>query len=221
VGLRVQLGQVPGPPHQPFPQQVHRKVESPARQRRHARRAAAKAENTKNTEASVEAAEVEIEKETSEVVGEKATDVVEVQDETLHGQVSDIAEEVTKDENAIEGLMDEVCSDKEYRMKANVLNEGSTIPQVDGTFDGEVAYTFVSDFHKEDIAYTIKEVMTAEDVETKLVSVIRIGGLQSAEQLCTLVVKNSPGKNFIWPRMSKGQSEVIRELKAVPHFDPA
>ena len=131
----------------------------------------------------------------------------------------DIVIEATADENAIEGLIAEVCSDKE---KANVeLNKGTTIPQVDGTFDGEVVFTFVSDFHKEDIAYTIKEVIPAEEVETKLVSVIRIGGLQSAEQLSTLVVKNSPEKNFIWPRMSKSQSEVIREIKAVPHFDPA
>ena len=131
----------------------------------------------------------------------------------------DIVIEATTDENAIEGLIAEVCSDKE---KANVeLNKGTTIPQVDGTFDGEVVFTFVSDFHKEDIAYTIKEVIPAEEVETKLVSVIRIGGLQSAEQLSTLVVKNSPEKNFIWPRMSKSQSEVIREIKAVPHFDPA
>jgi hypothetical protein len=45
VGLRVQLGQVPGhlyqQPVQPFHQQVHKKVESPCRQRRRARRAAA------------------------------------------------------------------------------------------------------------------------------------------------------------------------------------
>ena len=61
VGLRVQLGQVSGPPHQQlFPQQVHRNVESPARQRRRARRAAAHSEKTKNTEA--EPTEVVVEK---------------------------------------------------------------------------------------------------------------------------------------------------------------
>ena len=78
----------------------------------------------------------------------------------------------------------------------------------------------MSDFHKEDVEYTIKEVIP-EGVETKLVSAIRIGGLQSAEQLCTVVVKIPPEKNFIWPRMSKSQSEVIRDLKTVSHFDPA
>ena len=218
VGLRVQLGQVPGPPHQPFPQQVQRKVESPARERRRARRAAAKAENAQKTETAVEAAEVENEKETTEIVDENSPDV-EVSDRD--GKVSDIAEVASTDENLIEGLIDEVCSDKEYRTKAIAnVNEGSIIPQVDGTFDQEVVYTFVSDFHKEDIEYTVKEVIP-EDVETKLVSAIRIGGLQSADQLCTLVVKIPPDKNFIWPRMSKSQSEVIREIKTVPHFDPA
>ena len=98
---------------------------------------------------SVEAAEVENEKETTEAVGEKAQDVVEMQDETLHGKISDIVIEATTVENAIEGIIAEACSDKEYRMKANVeLNKGTTIPQVDGTFDGEVVCTFVSDFHK-------------------------------------------------------------------------
>jgi hypothetical protein len=94
------------------------------------------------------------------------------------------------------------------------------IPQFDGTFDEEVVYTFVSDFHKEDIEYTIEEVMP-EDVETKLVSVARIGGFQSADQLCKLLIKIPPGKNFIWPMMTNSQSEVIKEIKTVPHFDPA
>jgi hypothetical protein len=100
------------------------------------------------------------------------------------------------------------------------LNEGSTIPQVDGTFDAELLYTFVSDFHKEDVEYTLKEIIP-EDVEIKLVSVIRIGGLQRADQLCKLVVKMPPEKNVIWPRMTQSQSEVIKEIKHVPHFDPA
>ena len=48
---------------------------------------------------------------------------------------------------------------------------GSSIPQVDGTFDTEVFYTFVSDFHKEDIEYTLNEIIP-EDLEPKLVSVV-------------------------------------------------
>ena len=91
---------------------------------------------------------------------------------------------------------------------------------MDGTFDEEVVYTFVSDFHKEDIEYTIKEVIPV-NIETKIVSVVIIGGLQSADQLCTLLIKMPPEKNFVWPVMSQSQSEVIKDLKTVPHFDPA
>ena len=212
MGLRVQLGQVPGPPHQqvqPAPQQVHRKFESLARQRRRARRAAAKAENTE----AVEAAEGE--KETTEDVDETITEVAEMHEETFDEQVCEIAAEAT----VVGKLSDEVCSDEEYTLKNKILNEG--IPQVDGTFDVEVLYTFVSDFHKEDIEYTIQELIPAEEFETKLASVVRIGGLQSADQLCKLVIKMPPDQNFIWPRMSISQSEVIKDLKAVPHFDPA
>ena len=63
--------------------------------------------------------------------------------------------------------------------------------------------------------------MILDDVEAKLTSVIRIGGLQSAEQLCTLVIKMPSDKNFIWPMMTRSQSEVMKEIKTVPHFDPA
>ena len=57
----------------------------------------------------------------------------------------------------------------------------SPIPQVDGTFDSEVIYTFVSDFHKEDIEYTLQEFLP-EDVEPKFVSVVRIGGIHAFHQ---------------------------------------
>ena len=64
---------------------------------------------------------------------------------TLAGRVSDIAEEVTN-ENLSEDVVDEVCSDKEYGIKAPLkINEGTTIPKVDGIYDAEVLYTFVSD----------------------------------------------------------------------------
>ena len=97
---------------------------------------------------------------------------------------------------------------------------GSAIPQVDGTFDEEVVFTFVSNFHSEDIEYTLKEVIPV-DIETKLISVVRIGGLKSADQLCTLQIKMPPEKKFIWPVMNQSQSEVIKDLKTVTHFDPA
>ena len=61
MGPSIQLGQVSDPPHQqvqPSPQQFRRMFESLSLQRRCARHEAARAENTKNTEA-VEAVEIE------------------------------------------------------------------------------------------------------------------------------------------------------------------
>jgi hypothetical protein len=81
VGLRVQLGHVPGPPHQhvqPFPHQDNRKGECPSRQRRRARRTAEKDAKITNTEAAVEAVEVGKENEFTEIVDEKVPDVVEI-----------------------------------------------------------------------------------------------------------------------------------------------
>ena len=100
------------------------------------------------------------------------------------------------------------------------MTTGSPIPQVDGTFDEEVIYTFVSDFHKEDIEYTLQEFIP-EDVETKFVSMVRIGGLKSADHLCTLSMKMPLDKNFTWPTMSTSQLEVIKDLKLVPNLSPA
>jgi hypothetical protein len=105
VGLRVQLGQVPGPPHQqvqPFPQPVHKKGESPSRQRRRARRAAAKAASTANSEA-VEADKVENET-TEDVDDEKVADL----EETF---VAEKTEEV----------VDEFCLDDEFYAKIDEL----------------------------------------------------------------------------------------------------
>ena len=80
VGLRVQLGQAPGPPHwqvHPHPQQVHAKKESPSRQRRRDRRVAEKVANTNDSKA-VEASTGENEEENNEVVAEKVTEGSEV-----------------------------------------------------------------------------------------------------------------------------------------------
>ena len=217
VGLRVQLGHVPGPSHQqvqPVPQQVHRKFESLSWQRRRARREAARAEKNKNTEA-VEAEEIGNENIT--IGGEVVNVVAEMHEEGVDGKVSQVAAEVTSSDKT-DNLEDALCSDEEYNKQQKVT--GSAIPQFDGTYDEEVVYTFISDFHKEDIEYTLKEVIPV-DIETKIVSVVRIGGLQSADQLCTLAVKLPPEKNFSWPVMSKSQSEVIKNPRTVLHFDPA
>ena len=108
VGLRVQLGQVPGPPHHwqvhPYPQEVHRNRESPSRQRRRARRAAAKTANTNESDAVEPAVVVEAsstEKKKEEVVIEKVTDDV-------------VAENAAISKTAMKDFSDEICSDEIY-----------------------------------------------------------------------------------------------------------
>ena len=93
---------------------------------------------------------MEIEKETTEVVDEKNQDVVEIREDTFDGKVSDVAAEAIV---VIGDLIDEVCSEEEYSLNCK------GIPQVDGTFDEEVEFTFVSDFHKVDIEYTVQELI--------------------------------------------------------------
>ena len=146
----------------------------------------------------------------------KVSDNAEMHDETVGGKVDEVTAEATSD-NVIDDVNDEICSDVEYSSQKVT---GQAIPQVDGTVDEELLYTFVSDFHREDIEYTVKELIPA-DIETKLISVVRIGGLQSADQLCKLQIKMPQDKNFTWPRMSPSQLEVIKELKPAAHFDPA
>ena len=65
-------------------------------------------------------------------------------EETVDRKVSQFAAEATATD-VIDNLEDALCSGKEYNKKQ----------KVDGTFDEEVVYTFVSDFHKEVIEYTI------------------------------------------------------------------
>ena len=117
VGLRVQLGQVPGPPHwqvHPYPQQVHTKSESPSRQRRRARRAAAaKATNTNDSEA-VEASTAENGKENTEVVAEKVTDSTIVAENSVEKvELKEDAENATI-KSTLEDISDEVCPDEVY-----------------------------------------------------------------------------------------------------------
>jgi hypothetical protein len=69
-------------------------------------------------------------------------------EETVDGKVSVVAAEATA-ADVFDNHEDEVCSDKEYSKKQKVT--GSAIPQVDGTFDEEVVFTFISNIHREDI----------------------------------------------------------------------
>ena len=111
VGLRVRLGQGPGPLHRqvpPFRQEVPKK-ESPSRQRRRARRAAAR--RTNETEA-VEANKVV--EQTSEEIADIAVDA----------NVENTGEEPAVEVN-VDQVIDEFCSNADYI--ENILSDENSV----------------------------------------------------------------------------------------------
>ena len=224
VGLRVRLGHAPGPPHHQVHQQATLKSRNgPSQQRRRERRAQERNQAEAEEASKVLAEKVNVENETDSVEAEKEESVCEVTEEVAGDKVNELGSNAGDEVQ----FSCELCESKFSSLRAIRAHvgrkhkvTGSPIPQVDGTFDTEVFYTFVSDFHKEDIEYTLNEIIP-EDLEPKLVSVVRFGGLQSADQLCKLFMKIPPDKNFTWPIMSSSQLEVIKDLQTVPHFDPA
>ena len=134
---------------------------------------------------------------------EKELSECSVTEEVSVNKVNDIS----SDAEAGMELSCDLCESKFQNLRAIRTHKsrkhkvtGSPFPQIDGHFDTEVLLTFVSEFHKEDVEYTLKEIIP-EDVEAELVSMVRIGGLQSADHLCNLVMKIPPDKNFTWPSM--------------------
>ena len=93
------------------------------------------------------------------------------------------------------------------------MHKQKTILQVDGTSDTfESTYSFVSDFAREDIDYTIEEVIT-EAIDVKVISREKIGDpRKSAEYLYTISV-GTPSDDWQWPKMSGLQSDVLKMLK--------
>ena len=94
-------------------------------------------------------------------------------------------------------------------------NGGSPIPQLDGQNENvtdDLIYTFVSDFATEDILITLKEIFT-DDVKAELISCLKIGGLRSSDHFCTVGLKLSSDKRFVWPEMMRDQADVFKELK--------
>ena len=70
---------------------------------------------------------------------------------------------------------------------------GSPIPQVDGMLEDnsvvQNTFTFVSEFHEE---------IFPGELETLLTSRVRIGGLRSADHLCTLQIKLPPDRKEVF-----------------------
>ena len=89
----------------------------------------------------------------------------------------------------------------------------SPIPQADGAgsnMSDPVIYTFVSDYHQEDIHYTLEELFPPGSVT--LVSCVAPRPRVSADQNCIVTVRKTAGRDTSWPEMKEDQKAVFKEL---------
>ena len=120
------------------------------------------------------------------------------------------------EEASTENVHCELCDSKFRNPRGLRSHEGKAhkmIPQLDGCSGDEFRnciYTFESNYAKEDIVYTLEEVLS-DNVSQQLVSMVKIGSKRSADHLCT--VRLLIPIVWEWPDMNRLQSEVIRSLK--------
>ena len=231
VGLRVQLGHVPGPLHHQAPRKKNQ--DSPSRQRRRDRRAIAR--NTTAEEAAKTDSQMvsdPTEKVDEETLDEESTDVIEKVMENESSTLETI-EEIVEDEHeaAAEAVIGEnafkcdICENKfnnrrglrvHIGKKHKVM--GSSISQLDGNNDSDcdmtesLTYTFVSDYHREDVEYTLEEVFP-KDVETQILSCKKVGDRSSADHLFSVSIQLPDDRKFSWPDMSADQVVVIKNVQ--------
>ena len=95
-----------------------------------------------------------------------------------------------------------------------VAGQPSPIPQVDGEVKSippdQVIYTFVNDYHKDAIEYTLEELFPAKNAQ--LVSCIAPRPMQSADQECIVVIKKVTSEDVSWPEMDSEQSCVFQDI---------
>ena len=90
----------------------------------------------------------------------------------------------------------------------------SPILQVDGgqAVDETPKYTFVSDYHEDDIKYTLDEIFPDNHVNLESLEQCKP---KSADYLYSVDVKLSSGQKSTWPEMNSEQSPVFKELKKI------
>ena len=103
---------------------------------------------------------------------------------------------------------------KEKRQdRSDGADQISPIPQVDGegkNVNDAVQYTFISDYHQDDILYTLEELFPPGTVS--IVKWVAHRPKESADQHCTVEIKKIAGQKHIWPDMNEEQRLVFREL---------
>ena len=133
-----------------------------------------------------------------------------------------VAEEATNDET---GFTCDICESKFKNLRGLKTHKGklhkatgSSITQLDGIDDSDcemseknIKYTFVSDFHREDVEYTMKEIFP-EDIGTKICSTVKVGDRFSADHLFSVIIQLPDDRRFSWPEMSTDQAVVFKDV---------
>ena len=204
------------------PQVHHIKTRnSPSRNRRRARRAAARlkeAEETSNhckvaEEATENQSEVQILNESVVDIAAKAIDgSEEAPTETVVAEkASEGTETVVDDEFSCDFCNSAFASLRGLKTHEGKMHKvvGSPIPQLDGESKCDVVYTFVSDYHKEDIEYTLEEIFPRE-IEVNFEYGDKVGGNWTADRLCKVTI--SGHKIYSWPDMTRSQAVVFKDI---------
>ena len=218
VGLRVQLGHAPGPLHQQL-HPTYKKSDCPSRQRRRARRAAARAEFVNAEEATNPTTTAQT------IIGETekaSTEEVEVAEEAATDQNDIVVTDAPAEEAIANGLKCLQC-ERNFRnergLNSHIRQAHKDIPQVDGAIEElERLYKFESEFAIEDVMYTLEEVCT-EEVEIDLISRVKakVGDITSGEHVFTIRVSH-PTDDWKWPEMNTMQREILMNLRKESSF---
>ena len=128
--------------------------------------------------------------EAAEEVAEEAAE--EAAEQAAHREVI-VAEQATGREMSEEDRSKQPVEEVDENV-SEIAVTGSPIPQLDGNPDmleNSMTCTFVSEFHAEDIEYTLKEIFS-EDIEATLVSRVKMIGPWSAGQDTSLTTAGPP-----------------------------
>ena len=104
------------------------------------------------------------------------------------------------------------------RIHKGRIHKAANIIQLDGAVDTDcdmseecLTYTFVSDFHQEDVDYTLKEIFP--NIGTTILSNVKIGDRFSADHLFSVIFELQNDQKFSWPEMTPDQAVVFKDVQ--------
>ena len=98
----------------------------------------------------------------------------------------------------------------ERDLNSHIRQAHTNSPQFDGTCD-EIPFTFESEFAKEDVLYTLEEVLT-DEINVELISRTKVADdVRSADYVFSIRVC-PPSMDWKWLVMNQIQREVLKNL---------